>query len=104
MFFVSVWRPIGATVEQWPLAVCDAQTVSMDDLEEMEYVTEECIRSSYLVKWNKDHRFYYLSRMNRREVCIFKIFDSAYHVAGRNGQSTGNGTQIVADLLDADMV
>jgi hypothetical protein len=59
----------------------------MDDLDEMEYITEEFVRSSYLAKFNERHRFYYMSKMTNQDVCIFKIFDSAYHTAGETGKS-----------------
>ncbi|RYP75942.1 hypothetical protein DL770_007322 [Monosporascus sp. CRB-9-2] len=49
----------------------------MADLVELEFVTEELTRLSYLAKWNEKYRFYYLSHMTNQEVCIFKIFDSA---------------------------
>ncbi|RYP54801.1 hypothetical protein DL768_000529 [Monosporascus sp. mg162] len=49
----------------------------MADLVELEFVTEELTRLSYLAKWNEKYRFYYLSQMTNQEVCIFKIFDSA---------------------------
>lgn len=85
--FISIWRPVKGVVEQWPLTVCDARSATMDDLDEMEYITDEFVRSSYLTKFNERHRFYYLSKMTSQEVCIFKIFDSAYHTAGEPGKS-----------------
>lgn len=74
---ISVWRPISKVVENWPLTVCDARTVRLNDLEELELLTEGKVRLSYLAKWSDKFRFYYLSQMTDREVCIFKIFDSA---------------------------
>ncbi|PWY89860.1 hypothetical protein BO70DRAFT_426293 [Aspergillus heteromorphus CBS 117.55] len=74
----NVWRPLKGVISQWPLAICDARTSTMSDLDEMEHITEEFVRTSYLAKYNPQHRFYYLSRMTNQEVCIFKIFDSAY--------------------------
>ena len=53
--------------------------MTLDDLDELEYITEEYVRSSYLAKWSDRFRFYYQSKMSREDVCIFKIFDSAYH-------------------------
>ncbi|KPM36797.1 hypothetical protein AK830_g9769 [Neonectria ditissima] len=73
----NVWRPIIKVVENWPLTVCDARTVTLDDLEELELLTEGKVRLSYLAKWSDKYRFYYLSQMTNKEVCIFKIFDSA---------------------------
>lgn len=73
----SVWRPISDVVEDWPLAICDARTVNTADLVELEFVTEELVKLSYLARWNEKYRFYYLSEMTNRDACIFKIFDSA---------------------------
>ncbi|CAI4214348.1 unnamed protein product [Parascedosporium putredinis] len=74
----NVWRPISSVVEDWPLAVCDARTTGKDDVVELEFVTPELVRLSYLAKWNENYKFYYLSHMTNKEVCIFKIFDSAH--------------------------
>lgn len=57
--------------------MCDARTVTLNDLEELELLTEGNVRRSYLAKWSDKFRFYYLSQMTNNEVCIFKIFDSA---------------------------
>ncbi|KAF3074042.1 hypothetical protein CFAM422_003773 [Trichoderma lentiforme] len=73
----NVWKPISDVVEDWPLAICDARTVTTGDLVELEFVTDELVKLSYLARWNKKYRFYYLSEMTNRDACIFKIFDSA---------------------------
>lgn len=82
--FHSLWRPFRGVVEQWPLGICDARTVTLDDMDELEYVTEEFVRRSYLAKWSEHFRFYYLSKMTSQEVAIFKIFDSGFHAPPDN--------------------
>lgn len=86
-----MWRPFRGLVEQWPLAICDASNTTLDDMEELEYVTEEFVRSSYLGKWSDKLQFWYLSRMTSDEVAVFKIFDSAYHAP--QGDSPGASTR-----------
>ncbi|KAI0174983.1 hypothetical protein BJ166DRAFT_513332 [Pestalotiopsis sp. NC0098] len=87
---INMWRPFRGVVEQWPLAICDASNTTLDDMEELEYVTEEFVRSSYLGKWSDKLQFWYLSRMTSDEVAVFKIFDSAYHAP--QGDSPGAST------------
>ncbi|QPG96274.1 hypothetical protein C2857_003717 [Epichloe festucae Fl1] len=77
---INLWRPFRGTVQQWPLAVCDGRTVGLDSLDELEYVSEEFVRRSYLARWSDSYRFHYLSNMTSDEVVVFKIFDSAFHV------------------------
>lgn len=86
--FYSLWRPFRGVVKQWPLAICDARTVTLDDMDELEYVTDEFVRRSYLAKWREQFRFYYLSEMTTDEVAIFKIFDSGFHAPPDHVQET----------------
>ena len=100
-----MWRPYRGEVLQWPLAVCDASTVTLDDLDELEYVTDEFVRSSYLAKWSDKFRFYYLSKMTTQEVVIFKIFDSAYHAPPDGARETATRkSDVTAVMLRATIL
>lgn len=72
----SIWYPLVEVVVDKPLAVCDAQTVNHSDLVEIYSISENYPRRSFMVKYNPNLRFYYLNRMTREEVCIFRIYDS----------------------------
>ncbi|KAI1392899.1 uncharacterized protein F4822DRAFT_145843 [Hypoxylon trugodes] len=74
---INIWRPLVAVVEDLPLALCDARTVSQEDLVETEFINTDDIRRSYMVKYSDSFQFHYLSRMTKDEICIFKVFDSA---------------------------
>ncbi|KAM6486197.1 hypothetical protein HDV62DRAFT_387601 [Trichoderma sp. SZMC 28011] len=87
----NVWRPISDVVEDWPLAICDARTVTTSDLVELEFVTDELVKLSYLARWNENYRFYYLSEMTNRDACIFKIFDSASFENRKDASATHSG-------------
>jgi hypothetical protein len=63
-------------VEDVPLAVCDARAVSRSDLIEVNNVHPISQRRNLLAKYNENFRFYYLSKMTKDEVCVFKVFDS----------------------------
>jgi hypothetical protein len=73
----SVWRPLVEVVDDLPFAVCDARTGSSTDLLEVEFINSDYVRRSFMVKYSEKCRFYYLSRMKKNEVCVFKVFDSA---------------------------
>ena len=73
----SLWRPLVDVVQDLPLAVGDARTVSRTDLVEVEFIDSDSVRRSYIVRHNDKLRFYYLSRMTKEEMCVFKNFDSA---------------------------
>ncbi|RYP76695.1 hypothetical protein DL771_001617 [Monosporascus sp. 5C6A] len=74
---INIWRPLVDVVEDVPLVMCDAQTVKPSDLVHSAHVSDDYVRRNYLVKYNEDFRFYYLSKMTRNEICAFMVFDSS---------------------------
>lgn len=73
----NVWKPLVDIVEDEPLAVCDARTACQADMIEIDSVSEDYTRRSFMVKYNDSFRFYYLNQMTKEEACIFRVFDSA---------------------------
>lgn len=61
--------------------------MSPADLLEVEFINADYVRRSYLVKYSEQFRFYFLNRMTRDEVCVFKVFDSADTKAKRKLRS-----------------
>jgi hypothetical protein len=77
---MNFWRPI-TTVYRTPLALCDASTVSADDLYESEIRggLDDAGRSSlygFNLSYNPKHRWYYVHRMRPDEMFAFKLYDS----------------------------
>jgi len=77
---INVWRPL-RTVERSPLALCDASTVSRDDLFPSEVVggLGDANRRSlfgFNIAHNPAHRWTWLPRMTPDEAFIFRLFDS----------------------------
>ncbi|HEU5308904.1 MAG TPA: CmcJ/NvfI family oxidoreductase [Acidimicrobiia bacterium] len=76
----NVWRAFSPPPQDFPLAVCDAQTLSLDDEVTVTAITEE--RKSDIVHdttsyvYNPAHRWYYFPDMTRDEVIVFKSHDS----------------------------
>ena len=74
---VQVWRPIRHPVETFPLALCDARTISPDDLVVSERIYPNRVGQTYAIIYNPAHVWYWFPRMRREEAIVFKVFDSA---------------------------
>jgi hypothetical protein len=73
---IQVWRPIRHPVESFPLAICDARTVSAADLIVSERRYQHRVGQTYAITFNPAHKWYFFPRMRREEAIIFKVFDS----------------------------
>lgn len=74
---INVWRPIRGPLEDSPLALCDARTVSPADLVATDLVYRDRTGEIYYVTFNPAHRWLYAPRMTRDEAFAFKVYDSA---------------------------
>ena len=74
---VQVWRPIRHPVETFPLALCDARTISADDLVIAERIYPNRVGQTYAITYNPAHVWYWFPHMRREEAIVFKVFDSA---------------------------
>jgi hypothetical protein len=74
---VQVWRPIRHPVETFPLAICDARTLSPDDLVISERIYPNRVGQTYAITYNPAHTWYWFPHMRREEALVFKVFDSA---------------------------
>jgi hypothetical protein len=88
----SFWRPYSQPPHDWPLALCDAASVSRADghLNPIIFgnsVPDEATRiapiphedrlpAGTVFSFNPDHRWYYFPNMTRDEVALFKFYDS----------------------------
>jgi len=73
---VQVWRPIRYPVETFPLAICDARSVSLDDLIVSERRYPDRVGQTYAIKYNRKHRWYWFPGMRRDEALVFKTYES----------------------------
>jgi len=74
---VQVWRPIRHPVESFPLAICDARSISARDFVISERRYPNRVGQTYAITYNPEHRWYWLPRMRREEALVFKVYDSA---------------------------
>ena len=84
---INVWRSIAEEpVQVDPLAMCDAQTVTPEDLVTFEIHYHDRIGENYFAKHNDAHRFWFYPEMTRDEPMLLKQWDSAGALATSNGQ------------------
>jgi hypothetical protein len=74
---LNFWRPIGGSVLQTPLAVCDARTIDPEDLLPSDLVYPDWTGETYAMAFNSRHRWYWYPRQTTSEATLLKIYDSA---------------------------
>lgn len=82
--FVNLWRPIVGPVLDNPLALCDARSVSPEDLVatdilhfgEHDLAVPRHSGQIYSVRHNPAHQWFYVSEMRPDEVLLLKCYDS----------------------------
>lgn len=76
MAVVQVWRAIRLPIQSDPLAICEAKSMSPDDLipSERRYPTR--VGETYQISHNPNHRWVYFPEMKKDEALVFKVYDS----------------------------
>ena len=80
---VNVWRPIIGPLQDSPLAVCDATTIRFEDLVPSDLVYQHRVGETYSVKYNPDHQWFYVPRMQSDEALLLKCSDTKTSVPAR---------------------
>ncbi|KAL1950715.1 hypothetical protein VTO73DRAFT_5839 [Trametes versicolor] len=73
---INVWRPIHHPVAHKPLAVSDWRYLAPEDLVSVRFIYPHREGSTYSVRYNPNHRWYYLSNQTPEEVTLIKCYDS----------------------------
>ncbi|KAL1504245.1 hypothetical protein AB1Y20_010654 [Prymnesium parvum] len=89
--FINVWRNVSPEpVQQLPLALCDAATVSNDDLVVFEIRYADRVGENYFARRSERHRWWYFPLLTRDECVLIKCWDSrGASFAGRLEQMRG---------------
>ena len=74
---VNVWRSMCGTIENFPLAMCDASSTEADDLIAVKRQAKDRIGEIQMAIYNSNHRWYYFPQMTEDEALVFKTYDSA---------------------------
>jgi hypothetical protein len=74
---VNVWRPIRGPVLDSPLALCDAQSFTDDDLIASDLIYQHVRGETSSVEFKPGHRWYYFSEQRPDEAILIRVHDSA---------------------------
>jgi hypothetical protein len=85
---INLWRPIRGPVRDAPLAMCDGQTVAPGDLVASDLIYPSRKGETYSVKYNPNHRWFYVPEMTADEALLLKCYDSATDGRTRFGPHT----------------
>jgi len=80
---INVWRPISGPLLRSPLALCDATTLSEENLVGSDLRYPDRTGETYAVTYNPAQRWYYFPKMQADEVVLIRCFDSAREGAAR---------------------
>jgi hypothetical protein len=85
---INVWRPIRGPLRDAPLAMADGQTIEPGDLVASDLIYPNRSGETYSVKYNPNHRWYYIPEMRADEALLLKCYDSATDGRTRFGPHT----------------
>jgi len=80
---INLWRPIRGPLLRSPLALCDAQTLSEENLVASDLRYPDRTGETYAVTYNPAQRWYYFPKMQADEIVLIRCFDSARSGAAR---------------------
>lgn len=85
---INLWRPIKGPLRDAPLAMCDATTVAPGDLVASDLIYPNRSGETYSVKFNPEHRWFYVPEMTADEALLLKCYDSSLDGRARFGPHT----------------
>jgi hypothetical protein len=74
--FYNVWKPLYETVEELPLAMCDARSSVEADMLLMQLKYRERTGEIFVMRYSPAHRWYYFPRMAPDRALLLKTYDS----------------------------
>ena len=86
---INLWRPIRGPVLESPLTLCDAQSLSEEDLIASDLKYPDRTGETYSITYNPNQRYYYFPKMQADEVVLIRCFDSGLQGAARFFGHTG---------------
>jgi hypothetical protein len=85
----NLWRPIRGPVLESPLTLCDAQSLSEENLIASDLKYPDRTGETYAITYNPNQRYYYFPKMQADEVVLIRCYDSALRGAARFSAHTG---------------
>ena len=78
---INVWRPIVGPLQQFPLALGDAESLRTEDVLATDLIYPDRVGEIYSIAYNPSQRWFYFPEMSRDEVVLIKTYDSNPAVA-----------------------
>lgn len=92
---INVWRNIAdEPLVTRPLALCNSQTVSPEELVVFEIHYADRIGENYFAKHADQHQWYYYPSMTKHEALLIKQWDSAGELAKTAGRRADNQSEV----------
>jgi len=85
----NLWRPIRGPVLDSPLTLCDAQSLSEENLIASDLKYPDRIGETYSITYNPNQRYYYFPKMQAAEAVLIRCYDSALAGPHRFSAHTG---------------
>jgi hypothetical protein len=85
----NLWRPIRGPVLESPLTLCDAQSLSEENLIASDLKYPDRTGETYAITYNPHQRYFYFPKMQADEVVLIRCYDSALEGALRFSAHTG---------------
>jgi len=85
----NLWRPIRGPVLESPLTLCDAESLSEENLIASDLKYPDRTGETYAITYNPNQRYYYFPKMQADEAVLIRCYDSAPHGAARFSAHTG---------------
>ena len=101
---VNLWRPIGRTVEKWPLALVDARTLGEGDLVATDLVYRDRVGETYSLGFSAGQKWHYFPQLAPDEAILIKGYDSAEDVARFTAHSAFEDPQSPADAPERESI
>jgi hypothetical protein len=73
---INVWRPIVGPLQQFPLALGDAESLRAEDVLATDLIYPDRVGEIYSIAYNPAQRWFYFPEMSRDEVVLIKTYDS----------------------------
>jgi hypothetical protein len=86
---INLWRPIRGPVLESPLTLCDAQSLSEENLIASDLKYPDRTGETYSITYNPNQRYYYFPKMQADEAVLIRCFDSAPEGPARFSAHTG---------------
>ena len=74
--FFNVWKPLYRTVQELPLAMCDATSATTDDMLLMPLKYRDRTGEIFVMRHSPSHRWFYFPEMTPEQALLLKTYDS----------------------------